>query len=84
MIGLNRVRFISMSHGLSSKYRWGPTDTELPIVPKDISKNVTKQNIPAVNANPNSMNFNLDEIQLGDRKYLNRGAATDHSAKMTV
>merc|ERR1711953_1421061 len=81
MIGIRRIRCLSASHVWQSKYRWGPSDIVPPVIPKDISKEVIKQNIPPVSEDHR---MSIPDIRLHIRKYLTRGAATDHGATMTA
>ena len=78
---MNRVgclRRLSISLQSCSKYRWGPNDVIPPHIPK-VDRKDESVNVPGVVANHRMRNGPVSR-----RKYLERGAATDYGATMTV
>ena len=79
---MDRLRYISrpLSTSLyrSSKYRWGEHDLALPKMPK---QGRAGQNIIRVEGNHR---LKLESIAVKQKRYLERGAAQDYSAEMTV
>ena len=79
---MDRFRYISrplsQSVRVESKYRWGRHDLALPKFPK---QDQLGQNIMRVEGNHR---LRLESIAVKQKRYLERGAAQDYSAEMTV
>ena len=79
---MDRLRYISRplstSIYTSSKYRWGKHDLAMPKLPK---RDKVGQNIMRIEGNHR---LKLEAMAVKQKRYLERGAAQDYSAEMTV
>ena len=61
-----------------SPYRWGPADLKVPHVPQ-VNRAVQSHNVAGMTSN-----HRMKEGSIARRRFLERGAATDYGAQMTV